>query len=75
MKTEILNIIARMGDLDAAKIDTSAKFTELGFDSLDLVELIMEFERTFKISVPDEDMESLETVQQAIDYITNRCAV
>lgn len=42
---------------------------DLGADSLDNVELIMEFEKEFNISIPDEDAEKIFTIQNAIDYI------
>ena len=45
---------------------------DLGIDSLDYAELIMEFEQTFDIRIPDEDAEKLITVKQATDYITNK---
>ena len=69
MKEKILSIIADLGDLEASKIDTSAKFTELGFDSLATVELIMAFEKEFNISIPDTEMEKIVTVEDAIKYI------
>ncbi len=43
--------------------------TDLGADSLDTVELIMEFEKQFGITIPDEDAEKISTVGDAIDYI------
>jgi acyl carrier protein len=43
---------------------------DLGADSLDTVELVMEFEDEFEISIPDEDAEKIQTVGNAIDYIT-----
>ena len=50
-----------------------AKFIDdLGADSLDTVELIMQFEEEFGIEIPDEDAEGLLSVGQAIDYITNK---
>lgn len=43
---------------------------DLGADSLDTVELVMEFEDEFEISIPDEDAEKIQTVGNAIDYIS-----
>jgi len=45
---------------------------DLGIDSLDYAELIMEFEQTFDVRIPDEDAEQLATVQQAINYILSK---
>ncbi|MEN8248342.1 MAG: acyl carrier protein [Bacteroidota bacterium] len=45
---------------------------DLGIDSLDYAELVMEFEQTFDIRIPDSDAEKLSTVSQTIDYIANK---
>ncbi len=47
---------------------------DLGIDSLDYAELVMEFEQTFDIRIPDSDAEKLITVQQTIDYISEKVA-
>ena len=68
--TEI--IIDKLG-VEESKITLEAKFIEdLGADSLDTVELIMQFEEEFSIEIPDEDAENLLSVGQAVDYITKR---
>ena len=68
--TEI--IIDKLG-VDKSKINPSAKFIEdLGADSLDTVELIMQFEEDFDIEIPDEDAEKILSVQAALDYISNK---
>ena len=65
-------IIDKLG-IDDGKITMDAKFIEdLGADSLDTVELIMQFEEEFGIEIPDEEAEGLLSVGQAIDYITNK---
>ena len=65
-------IIDKIG-IDDAKITMDAKFIDdLGADSLDTVELIMQFEEEFGIEIPDEEAEGLLTVGQAVDYITNK---
>ena len=62
-------IIDKLG-VDENKITVSAHFIEdLGADSLDTVELIMQFEEDFGIEIPDEDAEKITTVQAAVDYI------
>ena len=65
-------IIDKIG-IDDAKITMDAKFIEdLGADSLDTVELIMQFEEEFGIEIPDDEAEGLLSVGQAIEYITNK---
>ena len=56
--------------VDATEVSDTASFTnDLGADSLDTVELIMEFEKEFNIQIPDEDAEKIQTVSEAIKYI------
>ena len=63
-------IVDKLG-VEESEITTEASFTnDLGADSLDTVELIMEFEKEFNIAIPDEQAEKIGTVGQAIDYIT-----
>ena len=62
-------IVDNLG-VDASEVTPEAHFTnDLGADSLDTVELIMEFEREFDIQIPDDQAEKIETVGQAINYI------
>jgi acyl carrier protein len=62
-------IIDRLG-VDESEVTNEASFTnDLGADSLDTVELIMEFEKEFNTSIPDEEAEKITTVGQAIAYI------
>ena len=62
-------IIDKLG-IEESEITDSASFTnDLGADSLDTVELIMEFEKEFNISIPDQDAEKISTVGEAIKYI------
>lgn len=56
--------------LSPEQVTPEAAFaTDLGADSLDTVELIMEFEKEFDIEIPDEDAQNIKTVQDAVDYI------
>ena len=62
-------IVDKLG-VDESEVTAEASFTnDLGADSLDTVELIMEFEKEFDISIPDEQAESIGTVGQAISYL------
>jgi acyl carrier protein len=62
-------IVDKLG-VDESEISPEASFTnDLGADSLDTVELIMEFEKEFNISIPDEEAENIGTVGQAIDFL------
>ena len=64
-------IVDKLG-VDESEVTPTASFTnDLGADSLDTVELIMELEKEFGMSIPDEDAEKIATVQDAIDYIAN----
>ena len=64
-------IIDKLG-VDQNKITENAKFIDdLGADSLDTVELIMQFEEEFEIEIPDEDAEKITSVGQAVDYINS----
>ena len=67
---KIIDIVANNLDVDKEKITTDAKFIDdLGADSLDTVELIMQFEEDFSLDIPDEDAEKIQCVQDALDYI------
>ena len=62
-------IVDKLG-VPESEVTAEASFTgDLGADSLDTVELIMEFEKEFDINIPDDQAESIGTVGQAIDYI------
>lgn len=64
-------IIDKLG-VEESEVTPEASFTnDLGADSLDTVELIMEFEKKFNIAIPDDQAEKIATVGQAIEYITN----
>ncbi|MFT5166463.1 MAG: acyl carrier protein [Saprospiraceae bacterium] len=65
-------IIDKLG-VDASEVTTEASFTnDLGADSLDTVELIMEFEKEFDISIPDEQAENITTVGEAVNYLESQ---
>ena len=63
-------IIADKLNVDETEVTENAEFTkDLGADSLDTVELIMEFEKEFGITIPDDKAETISTVGDAINYI------
>ena len=67
---KVTEIIIDKLDVDKAKVTSEAKFIDdLGADSLDTVELIMQFEEEFEIEIPDEDAEKILSVGQAVSYI------
>jgi len=62
-------IVEKLG-VDEADIKHEASFTnDLGADSLDIVELVMEFEKQFGVTIPDEDAEKISTVGDAVTYL------
>lgn len=68
--TRVKAIIVDKLGVDESEVTPEASFTnDLGADSLDTVELIMEFEKEFNIAIPDEQAEKIGTVQEAITYI------
>ena len=68
--SEVTAIIVNKLGVDESEVTRNASFTnDLGADSLDTVELIMEFEKKFNIEIPDEAAEKISTVGEAIDYI------
>ena len=67
---EVKRIIVEQLDVDEAQIKMESSFIDdLGADSLGLVELVLAFEETFDLDIPDEDTEKIRTVQNAVDYI------
>jgi acyl carrier protein len=77
MSEEILNkvtdiIVNKLG-VDQDQVTAEASFTnDLGADSLDTVELVMEFEKAFNIQIPDEDAEKIATVGDAVNYLKGK---
>ena len=70
--TRVKAIIVDKLGVDDGEVTPEASFTnDLGADSLDTVELIMEFEKEFNIAIPDDQAEKINTVGQAIEYISN----
>ena len=68
--TKVKSIIVDKLGVEDSEVTPEASFTnDLGADSLDTVELIMEFEKEFNISIPDDQAENIATVGQAITYL------
>ena len=68
----IREVLTERLSVEEADINEEANFQEdLGADSLDLVEMIMELEDQFGIKIPDEDAQQIQTVGQAVDYVTS----
>ncbi|MBK6527718.1 MAG: acyl carrier protein [Crocinitomicaceae bacterium] len=70
VKSRVMSIIVDKLGVAEDEVTTEASFTnDLGADSLDTVELIMEFEKEFNIAIPDDQAEKIQTVGDAIAYI------
>jgi acyl carrier protein len=70
---KVRDIIEKELGVEREKLTDNASFIEdLGADSLDIVELVMEFEKEFNIDIPDEDAEKLKTVGEAISYLDGK---
>ncbi|MDG1147198.1 MAG: acyl carrier protein [Crocinitomicaceae bacterium] len=70
VKSKVISIIVDKLGVEENEVATEASFTnDLGADSLDTVELIMEFEKEFNIAIPDDQAENIQTVGAAISYI------
>lgn len=70
---KVKEIIVNKLGVDEGQITPEASFTnDLGADSLDTVELVMEFEKAFNLQIPDEDAEKIATVGDAMKYIKSK---
>ena len=68
----VKDVLVEQLGVEAGEVTEEASFQEdLGADSLDLVELIMELEDQFEIKISDEDAQRIQTVGQAVDYISS----
>ncbi|MHB1286271.1 MAG: acyl carrier protein [Leptospirales bacterium] len=73
IEERVKKIIAEQLGVEDDEVNPESHFVEdLGADSLDTVELVMALEEEFGIEIPDEDAEKIATVQNAIDYISER---
>lgn len=70
IEEKVISIVAEQMGVEKTEINRDTNFvTDLNADSLDTVELAMEFEDEFETSIPDEDAEKIQSVGQAIDFI------
>ncbi|MFM7430448.1 MAG: acyl carrier protein [Chryseotalea sp. WA131a] len=65
-------LIEKLGVPDSQITPDASFVKDLGIDSLDYAELVMEFEQTFDIKIPDEDAEKMQTIGQAVSYIEGK---
>ena len=73
IKEKVINIVCDQLGVSKDKVTEGTSFvTDLGADSLDTVELVMEFEDEFELSIPDEDAEKIQTVGSAVEYIQSK---
>ena len=72
IEKKVQKIVCEQLGVSAEEVKSEASFIDdLGADSLDTVELVMAFEEEFEIEIPDEEAEGIQTVKNAVDYITN----
>jgi len=70
IETKVIEIVSEQMGVDKSEITRETHFiNDLNADSLDTVELVMEFEDEFELSIPDEEAEKIQTVGQAVDYV------
>ncbi len=70
IEAKVIDIVAEQMGIDKTEITRDTSFTnDLNADSLDTVELVMEFEDEFETSIPDEQAEKIQTIGQAIEFI------
>ena len=73
ISSKVKKIVADHLGIDEAKVTEESSFIDdLGADSLDTVELVMAFEEKFGIEIPDDAAETIQTVQNAIDFIESK---
>jgi acyl carrier protein len=73
VESKVKKIVAEQMGVSEDEITRETSFVnDLNADSLDTVEMVMEFEEEFEMNIPDEEAEKIQTVGQAIDYIKKR---
>jgi acyl carrier protein len=75
VETKVKSLIAEQLGVPEEEIKPPSRFVEdLGADSLDIVELVMAMEEQFEVEIPDEEAETIKTVQDSVNYIQSRRA-
>lgn len=73
IQKKVTSILIEKLGIPESEITPDANFVkDLGIDSLDYAELVMDFEQTFDIKIPDDDAEKLQTISQAVKYIASK---
>lgn len=73
VQKKVTDIITERLGIPKSEVTPDASFVrDLGIDSLDYAELVMEFEQTFDIKIPDDDAEHMNTIASAVDYIMRK---
>lgn len=73
IQKKVTSILTEKLGIPESEITPDANFVkDLGIDSLDYAELVMDFEQTFDIKIPDDDAEKLQTISQAVKYIASK---
>ncbi len=74
IEVKVIAIVSEQMGVDKSEITRETSFAnDLNADSLDTVELVMEFEDEFETSIPDDEAEKIQTVGQAVDFISKAC--
>jgi len=75
VESKVRKIVMEQLDVNEGEVTSQASFVDdLGADSLDTVEMVMAFEEEFSIEIPDEDAEKIKTVQDSINYISEKAS-
>ena len=73
IQKKVTSILVEKLGIPESEITPDANFVkDLGIDSLDYAELVMDFEQTFDIKIPDDDAEKMQTISQAVKYIESK---
>ncbi|MCK4850055.1 MAG: acyl carrier protein [Phycisphaerae bacterium] len=74
IEEKVYQIVSEQMGIDKSELARDTSFVDdLNADSLDTVELVMEFEDEFEMSIPDEEAEKIRTIGQTVDYIAEHC--
>ena len=75
VEERVIDIVTEQLGVDRGQVKRESHFVnDLGADSLDTVELVMEFEKAFNLQIPDEDAEKIATVGDAVNYLKSKAA-